>query len=190
MSSPDPKKVFVIHGRNLAAVREMNRFLRALGLDPINFGELRATLGGTPTVADVVFAGMEQAQGVISLFTGDEYAFLRPEHRDVHDDAGQVSRWQSRPNVIFEAGMAFGRDRNRVVFVLLGKVELFTDVAGVHVFRPTNSPHGPRDLLRRALKQSLKCEINESSAWMTEGDFEGCIVRGTDPVDPFLPTGS
>jgi predicted nucleotide-binding protein len=185
IAQPDSKKVFVIHGRNHEAVREMNRFLRALGLEPVNFKDLRATLGGTATIAEVVFAGMAQAQGVIALFTGDEYAALRPEHREEHEDATQIARWQGRPNVIFEAGMAFGRDRDRVVFVLLGAVELFSDVAGVHVLRPNNAADGDRYVLMRTLKYSLGCDINDSSAYMTEGDFVSCVKPRLATIDPF-----
>jgi predicted nucleotide-binding protein len=183
----DPKKVFIIHGRNMAAAKEIGRYLRALGLEPINFGELRGKMKGTPTVADIISRGMEEAQGVLALFTGDEWAVLRPEHRQDHDRGAQLSRWQARPNVLFEAGMAFGRDRERVVFVLLGQVELFTDVEGIHVLRPNNDASGARDILRRTLS-SMGCAINDSSQWMTEGDFEGCLLyRGAeeDPADPF-----
>jgi hypothetical protein len=135
---PDPKHVFIIHGRNSKARMEMGIFLRACGLTPINFSDLRAEMGGTPTVDRIVDEGMQRAQGVIALFTPDEFACLRPEFKRKEDRIEDVARWQARPNVIFEAGMAFGRDRNRVVFVLLGEPTLFTDVAGVHVLRPTN----------------------------------------------------
>jgi hypothetical protein len=183
----DPRKVFVIHGRNLAAREQMGVFLRSLGLVPINFGDLRAQMGGTPTIADIVEQGMSEAQGVIALMTADEFSALRPAFRRKTDDADDTSRWQARPNVIFEAGMAFGRDRNRVVFVLLGDVRLFTDLAGVHVLRPTNDPKGDRSVLRGTLGQGMRCAIEpHSSDWMTSGDFEGCIMVASESArDPF-----
>lgn len=184
----DPRKVFIIHGRNLEARTQMGVFVRALGLIPINFADLRASMGGTPTIAEIVECGMNQAQGVIALITADESAALRPEYRTPHDAADQLARWQARPNVIFEAGMAFGRDRKRVVFVLLGKPSLFTDVAGVHVLRPTNDPTGDRGVLRSTLAQGMQCTIElQSSDWMTAGDFETCVAElsGLAPPDPF-----
>lgn len=185
-SLPDPSKVFVIHGRNTKAADEMSNFLRSLGLAPIVFNELRAKMGGTPTIADIVTRGMEEAKAVIALFTGDEYSSLHPDFRNSRDKEPDIHRWQARPNVLFEAGMAFGRDRNRVVFALLGDVELFTDVAGIHFLRPSNDPSGDRDTLHRLLKE-IGCPINDSSAWMRTGDFESCVGSqgGVSPHDPF-----
>lgn len=181
----NPRRVFIIHGRNLNAAVELARFVRALGLEPLDFDELRAEMGGTPTVADIVTEGMKRCQGVIALFTGDEWAALRPEHRGPNDKGEAIQRWQARPNVIFEAGMAFARDRKRVVFVQFGDVDLFTDVAGVHVLRPTNAESGARHTLRNTLR-AMGCPVNESAAWMTEGDFESCVVPGgAQPQDPF-----
>ena len=99
----------------------------------------------------------------------------RPEWRTAHDDADAIARWQARPNVLFEAGMAFGRARNRVVFVLLGASRLFTDVAGIHVLRPNNDPRGDRSVLRDTLRKGMKCQVEDSSDWMAAGDFQSCI---------------
>lgn len=183
----DPKKVFIIHGRNLEARKQMGIFLRGCGLTPINFDDLRAEMGGTPNIADIVERGMEQAQGVVALFTEDEYAGLRPQFRKGHDKPDDIVRWQGRPNVLFEAGMAFGRDRSRVVFVLLGNPILFTDVAGVAVLRPTNDPGGHRSVLRDTLRKGMRCQVEDSSDWMHSGDFETCIngLSEVSPRDPF-----
>jgi predicted nucleotide-binding protein len=187
--SPDKKKVFIIHGRNVVARKEMGIFLRAIGLEPLNFDDLRASLKGTPTVADVVIAGMKNAQGVVAIFTADEYAALRPSMRGKGESGESVERWQARPNVLFEAGMAFGRDRERVVFVKLGDVDLFSDVGGVHVLTPTNDPKGHRDTLRKVLK-GMGCAVNlEPSDWMHDGDFETCVkaLPEVSARDPFRP---
>ncbi len=188
MTTPDKSKVFIIHGRNLEAAKQMGYFVRSLGLTPINFDELRASMGGTPTVADIVERGMNDAQGVIALFTADEYAGLRPDFRHGHDRAEDIMRWQARPNVLFEAGMAFGRDRTRVVFVLLGEPKLFTDVAGVHVLRPTNDPKGHRATLMNTLASGMKCAVTpHSTDWMSAGDLESCVKSPLEvsALDPF-----
>lgn len=185
---PDPKKVFIIHGRNTKARDELGIFVRSLGLSPINFMDLRASMGGTPTVAEIVERGMDQAQGVIALITADEYAAVRPDFRYPHDQFDEIQRWQARPNVIFEAGMAFGRDRKRVVFVLLGNPKLFTDVAGIHVLRPNNDPSSDRATLRTTLSRGMGCDIElHSTDWMRSGDFETCVklLPEVSPRDPF-----
>jgi predicted nucleotide-binding protein with TIR-like domain len=189
----DPKKVFVIHGRNVDARRELGIFLRSLGLFPLNFSDLRAQMGGTPTIGEIVERGMSEAQGVVALITADELAALRPRFRQPDEPAHDVVRWQARPNVIFEVGMAFGRDRTRVVLVLLGEVSLFTDVAGIHVLRPTNDPSGDRALLRSTLAQGMGCAVEQhSSDWMTHGDLVSCIAGLPEHPrrDPFVDSTS
>lgn len=183
---PDRKKVFIIHGRNRQARKEMGIFVRSLGLEPINFDDLRASMGGTPSVAEIVTKGMKDAQGVIAIFTPEEYAVLRPEHRGDGEKGPMVERWQARPNVIFEAGMAYANDPKRVVFITLGAVDTFSDIAGIHTLSPKNDAKGHRNTLRNTLA-SMDLDLNESSDWMDHGDFEACVKEfsGVLPSDPF-----
>lgn len=190
MPPPDPKKVFIIHGRNTAARTAVEHFLKALGLQPVDFDQLAADQGGTPFVGDIVRAGLEQAHGIIALFTSEEYAALRPDHRGGNDSGTDVMRWQARPNVIFEAGMAYGMAPKRTILATLGTdVSLFSDVAGVHILRLSNEV-ASRERFRHKLI-GIGCEVEQrTSAWtdpMRSGDFDACISRlqGGSPRDPF-----
>lgn len=187
-TKPDPKRVFVIHGRNAEARKQFGYFLNSLGLQADNFGDIRSRMGGSASIAAIINQGMSEAQGVIALFTADEFSALTPQFRTNHDDEEQKMRWQARPNVLFEAGMAFGRDPDRVAFVLLGHVKLFSDISGVHVLRPTNDKGGHRATLRDLLAGGMKCDvIQNNSGWMEAGDFETCVKvpEGVHPRDPF-----
>src|SRR5260370_34404358 len=105
MASPNPKRVFIVYGRNDKAYNAMKLFLQSLKLDPLTFDEVRNELGGAPFVGNIVRAGMDRAQAIIVLLTPDEYACLRPSLGSEHDKSEDTARWQPRPNVILEAGM-------------------------------------------------------------------------------------
>lgn len=193
-SEPDSRKIFVIHGRCEPARHETGIFLRALGLEPLWFRDVRKDMGGTTHIIKVVERGMELAQGILALVTPDEFSALRPDLRSPGESGEAVERWQARPNVIFEAGMAYGIDPDRVAFVLFGDAKLFTDAAGIHVFWPTND-HGPdshRAQLRGLLAgATMKCTVNmHSDDWMTAGNFDSVIkgLSGVSARDPFCPT--
>jgi len=65
------------------------------------------------------------------LFTPDDEARQRDEFHTPHDEAYETELTpQARPNVLFEAGMAMGRDERRTILVQLGKVRPFSDIAG------------------------------------------------------------
>lgn len=186
----DASKVFLIFGRNNDARSAMEQFLRALRLDPIDFDQISGELGGTPFIGDIVRRGMEVAQGIIALFTPDEFAALREEYRYSHDSASDKRRWQARPNVIFEAGMAFGMAPDRTILVTVGsEVALFSDVAGIHVLRLSNSAESRARLRTKLI--GIRCSVDQAStAWLApdrSGDFERCLPAPLEvgARDPF-----
>jgi hypothetical protein len=98
----------------------------------------------------VVFKAIQTADAIVALFTPDEHAALYPPD----DPDGTLAhpkqeRWQARPNVIFEAGIALGSRPEHTVLATLGAdVELFSDVDGKHVVR-LGAPDGKEQLRRR-----------------------------------------
>jgi predicted nucleotide-binding protein len=179
-STWDHSKVFVLHGRNLEARNAMHLFLRSLGLEPIDFETLAADQGGTAFIADIVRAGMEKAYVIMALFTPDEISFLAPHLSSSRDSAADLRRWQSRPNVIFEAGMAFALAPKRTVLVTFGAdVTLFSDLGGVHTISVSNTSES-RSRLRQKLIGMGSAVDEQSDIWtkpQESGDFEGCISQ-------------
>lgn len=190
-TSPDPRRVFVVYGRNGKALSAMRLFLRALKLDPLDFDTVKNDLGGSPFVGEIIRSGMERAQAIVVLFTPDEYAALRPELWNIHDTESDKSRWQPRPNVIFEAGMALAIDERRTILVVLGEVHLSSDLHGRH-FLTLNNSVTARNALRNALV-GTGCQVdqyvNDLDNLEIAGDFEAClkppVLKKTRPVSPF-----
>jgi predicted nucleotide-binding protein len=187
-AQPSKKKVFIIHGRNIAARNAVEMFVRALALEPLDFDQVAADLGGSVFIGDVVRAGLKQAQAIVAIFTPDECAALHPAFRsptNAHEDL----RWQARPNVIFEAGMAYGMSPERTVLVTFGHdVRLFSDVSGIHIV-PVGNDVKSRGKLRQKLI-GIGCAIDErADAWTDaarSGDFEGCVIDSQLTArDPF-----
>ena len=137
------RKVFVVHGRNAAARSAMFAFLRAIGLEPIEWSAaVKMTGEGSPYIGRVLDTAFDAAQAIVVLLTPDDVAYLRTEYASGEDDPETEPLAQARPNVLFEAGMAMGRDAKRTVLVELGKLRPFSDVAGRHALGARTWPSG------------------------------------------------
>lgn len=163
--------VFVVHGRNSAARLAIFEFLRSIGLSPIEWHQaIVATGKGSPYVGEIVDAALEAAQAVVVLWTPDEVVALRPEYADGKDDPDLCPALQSRPNVMFEAGLALGRAPERVVLAELGRIRRFSDMLGRHTVRLSNSVASRQELAVRL--QTAGCAVDLSGTdWHTAGDF-------------------
>lgn len=179
----DPRKVFVIHGRNEAARRGIFAFLRSIGLEPIEWSRAIAMTGkGSPYIGEVLNTAFGHAQAVVVLHTPDDIAHLH-ESLASPGDPDTIPQMQPRPNVIFEAGMALARDEDRTIIVELGRIRSFSDVHGRHVVRLDNTVEKRQDLAVRL--RTAGCTVDlDGTDWQTEGDL-------TPPAPPGggLPLG-
>jgi predicted nucleotide-binding protein len=164
--------VFVVVGRNKKVHDNVFAFLRAIGLKPLEWAEAVA-LAETPTpfVGEILEKAFEQAQAILVVFTGDDEARLRKELSQPEDDRFELELTaQPRPNVILEAGMAFGRDPERTVVIEIGKMRPVSDWAGRHFIRMDGSPRRRKELAERL--KSAKCKVDTSgSDWLEAGSF-------------------
>ncbi|WP_053734344.1 TIR domain-containing protein [Nocardia sp. NRRL S-836] len=163
--------VFVIHGRDKKARREFYTFLRAIGLDPVEWAEVLGETGkGLPHIGEVLRTVMSKGRAIIVLSTPDDIVELKPEHADDEDDRDLRPTGQARPNVIFEAGMALALEPDRTLLVEFGKVRRFTDIDGYHAVRLDNSAE-KRQLLAQRL-QDIGCPVKRvGSDWLQAGDL-------------------
>jgi predicted nucleotide-binding protein len=168
----DPRIVFVVHGRNLGRRDALFRFLRTIGLSPLEWSQaVRATGKASPYIGEVLDAAFSRAQAVVVLMTPDDKAYLRSALRK-EDDPSFESKltYQARPNVLFEAGMAMGRCAERTVLVQIGEMRPFSDIGGRHIMKLDNSTERRQELGQRL--ESAGCPVDlTGTQWHREGDF-------------------
>ncbi len=121
---------------------------------------------------------------VLVLFTPDDEVRLKEAFRDSSDpDYEAELTEQARPNVLFEAGMAMGRNADQTVLVELGELRPFSDVAGRHVVRLDNSVGQRQDLAQRL--RTAGCSVNlDGTDWHAIGDFEAAVDSIMSPSEP------
>ncbi|MGH7302385.1 MAG: nucleotide-binding protein [Candidatus Rokuibacteriota bacterium] len=172
--SPKPRSetVFVVHGRSLRARDAMFEFLEALDLRPMHWSEAVRTTGrGLVHISTILASALAKAQAVVVLFTGDDEGRLRKRFRREGDPPHETETTpQPRLNVVFEAGIAFGRYPRRTIFVQLGrKMRPFSDISGFYIDR-FKGTRRQRELLRAQLARA-GCTIRARKDWLEAGDF-------------------
>jgi predicted nucleotide-binding protein len=151
----------------------MFRFLRSVGLDPLEWTQaLRKTKDGSPYIGTILEAAFGEAAAVVVLLTPDDEAQLRGEFVRPNDpEYERKLTGQARPNVLFEAGMAFGKSPERTVLVQIGSIRPFSDVAGRHIVHMSNQPTSRNELITKLANAG--CNVDTSgNDWLSEGDFD------------------
>jgi predicted nucleotide-binding protein len=164
--------VFVVHGRDTDAREELSAFLRSLHVDVIEWTKAIALTGkGSPYIGEIIDAGFDSAQAIVVMLTPDDEARLR-EDLYRRDDQKFEKKLTGRPrqNVLFEAGLAFGRYKDNTILVQIGKVRAMSDISGIHIVHLTGSPASRRQLIGRL--RNTKVTLDDSGEdWLTAGDF-------------------
>lgn len=174
----DPRKVFVVHGRNEAARKALFSFLRSIGLEPLEWNEgVKLTSSASPYIGEVLEAMFQKAQAVVVLITGDDYAMLDRRLLASGEPPEQLTP-QARPNVLFEAGMAFASHQQRTVIVELGRTRPFSDVAGRLTIKLGDSVARRQELAERLKTAGCPVQIEGRTDWHTAGQFEAATLSG------------
>lgn len=187
-ATPDPRQVFVIHGRNESARAGLFTFLRSIGLQPIEWSQaIGMTQKASPYIGEVLDAAFCAAQAIVVLETPDDIAYLHPSLTHSSDlECNPMP--QPRPNVLFEAGMAMGRDPHRTVIVELGQVRVFSDIHGRHVVRLDNSVKKRQDLADRLTTAGCSVDLSGRD-WHEAGNLQPPLAPGGGlPLGRKLPS--
>jgi predicted nucleotide-binding protein len=174
---PDQRRIFVVHGRDDRLRLDFFAFLRALDLQPLEWSEaLRLTGKASPYIGEVLDKAFESAQAIVVLLTPDDEVRLVKELWQPNEvESEKEIHIQARPNVLFEAGMAFGRNPDRTLLIQVGRVKGFSDIAGRHVVRLSNSSESRQDVAERL--RTAGCAVSTSGRdWLQQGDFS--VSRG------------
>ena len=177
----DARDVFVVHGRNEKARVALFEFLRSIGLYPVEWSEaIQDTGKASPYIGDILNAAFSRAHAVVVLLTPDDEARLREPWRGKNESPHEVElSGQARPNVLFEAGMAMGRDEDRTVLVEIDHTRPFSDIAGRHMVRLDNTSQRRQELANRL--KAAGCPVNlNGTDWHSAGDFDAAIKLDED----------
>ncbi|GAA3934315.1 CATRA conflict system CASPASE/TPR repeat-associated protein [Actinoplanes auranticolor] len=170
---PDPRDVFVIHGRDDEARRALWTFLQAIDLHPLDWEEVVQRTGTpTPSIGQILRKAFEHNQAAIVLLTPDDGASLHPSLRG-HDEPAYETEvtGQARPNVLLEAGMALGLQPERTVIVEIGKLRPVSDMAGLNVVRFNGTVESLNKIAVRLA--GAGCSVNtRGSDWLNVSRFE------------------
>jgi predicted nucleotide-binding protein len=170
---PNPKRVFVVFGRNTFIAYEVRAFLREIGLSPILWGQaLKDTGSGSPPTPKILEAGFSGAQAVIVLLTGDDLARVKSQSPGTQHSSNVVS--QPRSNVLFEAGMAFGskrlKDKTILVEFEFDELRLGSYISDHHRLKLNNNTDRREEFIRRL--RTVGCPVDhKQKKWHSKGNF-------------------
>lgn len=164
--------VFVVHGRDIELKNSVFSFLRSIGLKPLEWNQaIMLARKASPYVGEILEAAFREAAAIVVLLTPDDEVklkkiFIKPSDPDYE----KRLTGQARPNVLFEAGMAFGKNPNSTVIVQIGDLRSFSDIGGRHVLHLSNSPASRNEFVAKLANAG--CNVDTSgSDWLNIGDF-------------------
>jgi predicted nucleotide-binding protein len=165
-------KVWVVYGRDEKRRDAVFTFLRSIGLRPIEWtSALAATKKGSPHVSEVLDAGFSDAVATVVLLTPDDEARLKREFIKKGDPAHEKNlTGQPRQNVLFEAGMAFGRHPDKTILVEVGTLRPISDLVGRHTVRLSNAMTTRQQFVVKL--RAVGCPVDDTGTdWHSAGDF-------------------
>ncbi|GIJ43653.1 hypothetical protein Val02_05390 [Virgisporangium aliadipatigenens] len=173
-NQPDPRNVFVIHGRDEEARKAIFGLLRAVGLRPLEWEQaVGHTNSAAPFLGDVVATAFRKIRAAVAILTPDDAAFLHPAMRGA-DEPDYETRLtgQVRPNVLFELGMAIALHEDRTVIIEMGRLRPFADLGGRNVIRFDGSVASIKKIVDRL--RTAGCDINVTGTdWLDVVPFKG-----------------
>ncbi|MFR9795177.1 CATRA conflict system CASPASE/TPR repeat-associated protein [Streptomyces sp. MS06] len=178
-SAEHARNVFVVHGRDEFARREMFAFLRSVGLNPLEWPSLRAKGGNaSPFLTEVIREGLAIAQAVVVLMTPDDIVRLHPDlFKPRGEGTGEtLPSMQARPNVLIELGMALITHPTGTLLLRLGEHRTISDIDGLNYIDLNESQSCRQNIVSGLI--AAGCPVDTmGSDWLNEGDFKSMVAR-------------
>jgi predicted nucleotide-binding protein len=173
-SNKKQDSVFVVHGRDAKARKELSAFLRSLHVDVMEWNKAMAlTKKASPYIGEVIDAAFDLVQAIVVMLTPDDLAMLKDDFRGKHEEPFEKKLMgQPRQNVLLEAGMALAKSRQTTILVQIGRIRPMSDISGVHVTHLTGSASSRQQLIGKLRTAGVKLD-STGDDWLTEGDFSG-----------------
>lgn len=182
VTTANPREIAVVHGRDSEVKQSVFDFLRALDLHPREWEELlsRAT-AATPYTGHLVEKLFEDVQAVVVILTPDDEARLHPELATASETSYETRfMCQARPNVLFEAGMAFGLYAHRTILVEVGELRPTSDLVGRNTVR-LGTDTAIKSFVNRL--QAAGCAVNTAGAdWLRSDRFSKLTSLKRRPI--------
>jgi hypothetical protein len=182
ITATNPREIAVVHGRDMEVTSAVFEFLRALDLRPREWEELLSRVSAaTPYTGHLIEKLFEDVQAVVVIFTPDDEARLHPDLQCAEDlDYETRFMSQPRPNVLFEAGMAFGLYAHRTILVEVGGLRPISDLVGRHTVR-LGTENAIKSFVNRL--QAAGCAINtDGTDWLRNSRFTELAALSRRPV--------
>lgn len=159
------QRVFIVHGRNYALVEAVSTILRSMGLETLDFSEVRlAESFRGRYIGEVLDHAFDIAQAVVVIVSGEEMAKLSARFALPHDFPLKA-QLQPRPNVLIEIGMALRSHAERVVLLEFPPLRDISDLAGLVTLKFNRDEAKFQTELSARLRQA------------------GCVVSASKPVN-------
>ncbi len=142
----------------MRAVKELKAFIGSCGYRSETFQDVRGSLGGGATIQQVIQRGLKDVAAAVVFLSPDQLTFIDPLLRE--SDREQAT-WEARPNVMFEAGMAYAQAPDKTILVALRGVAMPSDLHGLDVIY-FDDPQG-KETLKRRLATTTAGELSTSS---------------------------
>ncbi|GAA2285033.1 hypothetical protein GCM10010149_33380 [Nonomuraea roseoviolacea subsp. roseoviolacea] len=155
------RNVFVVHGRDEEFRRRIFDLLRRMDLNPLEWDTMVHALGvSSPYLGEVLDHAFTMMQAALVLMTPDDMVRLHPDLAEPDQD--RLTECQPRPNVLFEAGMAFGKCPERTVLLYTGRQRAVSDLAGLNYIAFDGSVQSINKLKLRL--QTAGCAVRDTGS--------------------------